>query len=87
MVPDGCDRTFGIHGTVEKNSSLTAYTGMVSTYMANSVITGSAAAGTAFATGEKTTARFVGVGPRSDDLLSTLDAEDMAEPYVQHNRS
>ncbi len=47
-------------------------TGAVKTHMANSVITGSAAAATAFATGHKTTARFVGVGPRTEDLLTGL---------------
>jgi alkaline phosphatase len=40
------------------------------THMANSVITDSAAAATALATGHKTTGRFVAVGPRTDDLLS-----------------
>jgi alkaline phosphatase len=35
--------------------------------MANSVITGSAAAGTAFSTGHKTSVRFVGVGPSKQD--------------------
>jgi alkaline phosphatase len=85
MVPDGCDQdiqTLARWYSGEELQLDSMYTGMVSTYMANSVITGSAAAGTAFATGEKTTARFVSVGPRTDDLLSTLDAEDMAEPYV-----
>jgi alkaline phosphatase len=43
--------------------------GQVETKMANSVITGSAAAATAFATGEKTTARFLGIGPRPDDNI------------------
>jgi alkaline phosphatase len=53
--------------------------GMVSTYMANSVITGSAAAATAFATGHKTTVRFLGIGPRTDDLLTGF--EPTADPY------
>ncbi|SFM50790.1 Alkaline phosphatase [Methanolobus profundi] len=85
MVPDGCDQdiqTLARWYSGEELQLDSMYTGMVSTYMANSVITGSAAAGTAFATGEKTTVRFVSVGPRTDDLLTTLDAEDMAEPYV-----
>lgn len=85
MVPDGCDQdiqTLARWYSGEELQLDSMYSGMVSTYMANSVITGSAAAGTAFATGEKTTVRFVSVGPRTDDLLSTLDAEDMAEPYV-----
>jgi alkaline phosphatase len=48
--------------------------------MANSVITGSAAAATAFATGHKTTVRFLSVGPRTDDLLTGF--EPTAEPYA-----
>ena len=49
-------------------------------HMANSVITGSAAAATAFATGHKTTVRFLGIGPRPDDLLT--DLEPTAAPYA-----
>ncbi|WP_201215259.1 alkaline phosphatase [Halochromatium roseum] len=45
--------------------------GTMSTDMANSVITGSAAAGTAQSTSYKTTVRFLGIGPRPDDALST----------------
>jgi alkaline phosphatase len=85
MVPDGCDQniqTLARWYSEEELQLDSMYTGMVSTNMANSVITGSAAAATAFATGEKTTARFLGVGPRTEDLLSIYDAEDMAEPYV-----
>ncbi len=88
MVPDGCDQsiqTLARWYLAEEGEELqldSMMTGMVSTHMANSVITGSAAAATAFATGEKTTARFLGVGPRTEDLLSIYDAEDMAEPYA-----
>jgi alkaline phosphatase len=45
--------------------------GTMSTDMVNSVITGSAAAGTAQSTSYKTTVRFLGIGPRPDDALST----------------
>jgi len=45
------------------------------TYMASSVITGSAATATAFACGHKTTVRFLGVGPRKDDLLQILSPQ------------
>ncbi|MDI3485272.1 MAG: alkaline phosphatase [Methanolobus sp.] len=85
MVPDGCDQNIQTLARWYSGEELqldSMYTGMVSTNMANSVITGSAAAATAFATGEKTTVRFLGVGPRAEDLLSIYDAEDMAEPYV-----
>jgi alkaline phosphatase len=54
--------------------------GAVKTHIANSVIPGSAAAATAFATGHKTTVRFIGVGPRTEDLLTGL--EPTAAPYA-----
>ena len=85
MVPDGCNQeiqTLARWYSGEELQLDSMVSGMVKTYMANGVITGSAAAGTAFATGEKTTVRFVSVGPRTSDLLETLEAEDMAEPYV-----
>lgn len=47
--------------------------GVMSTHMANSVITGSAAASTAQSTTYKTTVRFLGIGPRPDDVLSTYE--------------
>ena len=53
---------------------------MKKTHMANSVITGSAAASTAFACGHKTTVRFLGIGPRENDLLTGL--VPTAGPYV-----
>ncbi len=50
--------------------------GLLKTWMADSVITDSAAAGTAFATGYKTSDGFVGVGPRTDTTLSTFSASE-----------
>ncbi len=85
MIPDGCDQNIQTLARWYSEDELqldSMVTGMVSTHMANSVITGSAAAATAFATGEKTSARFIGVGPRTDDLLSIYDEEDMAKPYA-----
>jgi alkaline phosphatase len=73
LVPDGCDQSVVTAARWYKQHVLNdeqplaldemGVTGMVKTHMANSVITGSAAAATAFATGEKTTVRFLGVGP------------------------
>lgn len=83
LVPDGCSQSIQTLARWVKGSDLNIdalHTGMMKTYMANSVITGSAAAATAFATGHKTTARFLGVGPRTDDLLSTFTPT--ADPYV-----
>ena len=90
MVPDGCNQEIQTlarwyladEGEEEELQLDSMFTGMVSTHMANSVIPGSAAAATAFATGEKTTVRFLGVGPRNDTLLSIYDEDDMAEPYA-----
>lgn len=66
MVPDGCSTSIQTLSRWVKGSPLVVdplTSGAVMTYMSNSVITGSAAAGTAFATGHKTSARFIGVGP------------------------
>jgi alkaline phosphatase len=76
MVPDGCSQSVVTAARWYKGEALAVdewSAGMMSTYMKNSVITGSAAAATAFATGHKTTVRFIGVGPRAEDVLSTED--------------
>ena len=83
MIPDGCDETVQTVARWYKGEDLAVdrmQTGAVKTHMANSIITGSAAAATAFATGHKTSVRFIGVGPRTEDLLSGL--EPTAEPYA-----
>ena len=74
LIPDGCSQSTLTLARWYKGESLTVdklHSGVVKHEMANSVITGSAAAGTAFATGYKTTARFLSIGPREDDVLST----------------
>jgi alkaline phosphatase len=83
MIPDGCDETVQTLARWYKGEDLEVdkmLNGTVKTDMANSVITGSAAAGTAFATGHKTTVRFLGVGPRANDLL--VGFEPTANPYA-----
>jgi len=73
MVPDGCARSVQTLGRWYKGGPLTLdsmVTGAVKINMANSISTGSAAAATAFATGYKTTVRFLGIGPREDDVLA-----------------
>lgn len=86
MIPDGCDETVQTVARWYKGKDLQLdrmESGKVKQHMANSVITGSAAAATAFATGMKTTVRFLGVGPRTDDLLAIYDKKDMmAPPYA-----
>lgn len=54
----------------------------VTSHMANSMITGSAAAATAFSTGHKTTVRFLSIGPRTEDLLSLYAPVEMPPPYA-----
>jgi len=73
MVPDGCSNSLQTLARWKKGEALTLdsiLVGAVKTYMANSVITGSAAAVTAFATGQKTTVGFLSVGPRAEDVLT-----------------
>lgn len=85
MVPDGCSQSIQTLARWYKGEDLTLDSmnaGMVRIDMANSVITGSAAAATAFACGEKTTVRFLGVGPRTDDLLSTFPEVDPENAYA-----
>jgi alkaline phosphatase len=60
--PDACPLGQGCPLVVDDLAS-----GMVKTHMSNSIITGSAAAATAFATGHKTSVRFLGVGPSEKD--------------------
>jgi len=85
MVPDGCHASIQTLARWVKGAPLALdeiNTGAVKTHMANSVITGSAAAATAFATGHKTSAHFLSVGPKTEDLLSTYTPEAGAAPYV-----
>ena len=83
LIPDGCDESVQTLARWYKGEDLQVDSmqgGSVKIHMANSVITGSAAAATAFATGHKTTVRFLGVGPRTSDLLPSVDAT--ADPYA-----
>jgi alkaline phosphatase len=75
MVPDGCSNSIQTLARWKKGDALfldSILVGAVKTYMANSVITGSGAAVTAFATGYKTTGKFISVGPRAEDVLTTF---------------
>lgn len=73
MVPDGASQSLvtlarWYHGAPLNLDSLN--TGFARTFMANSVITDSAAAATAFATGHKTSGGFLSVGPDNQKLLT-----------------
>jgi alkaline phosphatase len=79
MIPDGCSQSIQTLARWYKGEDLTLDSmnaGMVRTDMMNSVITGSAAAATAFSSGHKTTVRFLGVAPREEDMLSIYDPDD-----------
>lgn len=76
LVPDGCNQAVQTLARWYKGSDLTVdkmTSGMSRTWSANSVITGSAAASTAFGTGFKTEEPFIGVGPSGSGLLSTYN--------------
>ncbi|MFO7963208.1 MAG: alkaline phosphatase [Desulfobacterales bacterium] len=85
MIPDGCDETVQTAARWYKGEDLQVdkmANAAVEIHMANSVITGSAAAATAFATGHKTTVRFLGVGPSVDEYTNLDGFEPNAEPYA-----
>jgi alkaline phosphatase len=87
LVPDGCSATVQTAARWYQQSKGKKLCldqmlcGAVRTHMSNSVITGSAAAATAFASGHKTYARFIGLGPRGDDVLTTLPTPPR---YIQY---
>lgn len=83
MIPDGCDETVQTVARWYKGEDLAVdklQSGAVKTYMADSIIPDSAAAATAFATGHKTSDGFVGVGPRTENLLTGF--VPTAAPYA-----
>ncbi len=74
LVPDGCNQTLQTLCRWYKESDLTLdkmASGLARTWSANSVITGSAAASSAFGTGFKTEEPFISVGPSGINMLST----------------
>jgi alkaline phosphatase len=83
LVPDGCSLSEQTLARWYKGSALNLDgigTGSVSTWMTDSVITDSAPASTAFATGHKSTDGFISVGPRTNDLLTGYTPD--VPPYV-----
>ncbi|MBN2419316.1 MAG: alkaline phosphatase, partial [Deltaproteobacteria bacterium] len=82
MVPDGCSMSIETFARLYKGSDIhldKLHTGSVRTCSANSIITDSAAAATAFATGHKTTTGFLGIAPSTEDLLPFFKPD--ATPY------
>ena len=85
MIPDGCDETVQTVARWYKGEDLQVdkmAIGAVKIHMADSIITDSASAATAFAEGIKTSNGFLGVGPAPETLLSIYAPEDMATPYA-----
>jgi alkaline phosphatase len=83
LVPDGCSQSIETIARWYKGSDLNVdqmVSGTVATWMANSVITDSAPASTAFATGQKSSNGFISVGPRTSDLLTGYTPT--SAPYV-----
>ncbi len=72
MIPDGCSMSIETFARLYKGSDINLdklHAGSVRTFSANSIITDSSAAATAFASGHKTTSGFLGVGPHEKDIL------------------
>ncbi|MEW6337008.1 MAG: alkaline phosphatase [Acidobacteriota bacterium] len=84
LVPDGCSNSIQTLSRWYTGKTLTLdsmVVGQVRTHMADSVVTDSAPAATAFATGHKSSDKFIGVGPKADKLLTGLAAPPEAMRY------
>jgi alkaline phosphatase len=84
MIPDGCDDSAFAAARWYKGEPLKTdemERGSMHAIMANSIIADSAPGGTAIASGFLSTDNFVGVGPRTEDLLTILDPKDLVPPY------
>ena len=83
LVPDGCSLSIQTVARWYKGGELnldSIQRGSISTWAADSVITDSASAATAIATGHKTDDKFISVGPKSTPVLTGFTPT--AEPYV-----
>lgn len=84
LIPDGCGSSLQTVARWFKGAPLTVdqlLVGGVVTYMFDSLVTDSAPAATAIATGYKSSDKFIGVGPRLEGKLSTLSAPPEALRY------
>ena len=84
LIPDGCGVSTQTLARWYKGKALNVdemVVGLAKTYMTNSVITDSAPAATAVTTGYKSTDKFIGVGPRPDNLLSNMPPVPADMPY------
>lgn len=90
LVPDGCDNAVQTaaryfkqaHGDDSGLAVDMMSTAMCRTNMANSIVTGSAAAATAFSTGEKTTVRFLSVGADENVAANLTGLTTETAPYA-----
>jgi alkaline phosphatase len=84
LIPDGCSQSIQTLARWYKGERLTVdniQVGVVKHEMADSVITDSAAAASAFATGYKTSNGFLSIGPREDTVLSTYQWPEDPETF------
>jgi alkaline phosphatase len=84
LVPDGCSQSVQTLARWYSGKPLeldNMIAGTVSTYSADSVITDSSSAATAFATGYKTTNGFISIGPNSS-VLSSLEIPPEKMQYM-----
>lgn len=82
MIPDGCSMSIQTLARLYKGSDLyldELNSGSVRTYAASSMITDSAAAVTAFATGHKGTLGALAVGPKKEGLMDGINPT--VQPY------
>ncbi len=85
MIPDGCDQTVVTTARWFKGADLAVddmLAGAVRTAMADSIITDSAPAATALATGQKSSDKFLGVAPRTETLLTVYQPGDPDKAFA-----
>ena len=81
LIPDGCDDAILSLARLYKNEDEMAR-GFILATMANSLMTDSAPGGTAYSAGIKTSDKFSGVGPKTDDLLTYYKNTSLVAPYA-----
>ncbi len=84
LIPDGCSSEQYTLARWSKGQPLafdSILTGAVRTFIADSVVADSAPAATAYATGVRTSDKFISVGPRAAGRLAILPAPAEGLPY------
>jgi alkaline phosphatase len=84
VIPDGCDESVLSFARWFKNEPLfldTLDQGRMLSYMSNSIVADSAPAGTALATGQFSTNRFISVGPDEESMITSMVTDPDHEPW------